>query len=72
MLPRPSEPGNQEFERFSRIREQILSGEAERISGRPAEAPGRSDAGFATPAPRHEGSLRESLLRRPLGSLIRK
>ncbi len=72
MLPRPVRPGNQEFERFSRIREQILSGEAERISGRPAEAPGRSDAGFATPAPRHEGSLRESLLRRPLGSLIRK
>jgi uncharacterized protein len=72
MLPRPSEPGNQEFERFSRIREQILSGEAERMSGRPAEAPGQPDAGFATPAPRHEGSLRESLLRRPLGSLIRK
>ncbi len=72
MLPRSSEPGNPEIERFSRIREQVLSGEAERISGRPAKAPGQSDAGFGKPAPRHEGSLRESLLRRPLGSLIRK
>ncbi len=72
MLPRSSEPGNPEIERFSRIREQVLSGEAERLSGRPAKAPGQSDAGFGKPAPRQEGSLRESLLRRPLGSLIRK
>ncbi|MDW9961061.1 DUF87 domain-containing protein [Sinorhizobium meliloti] len=72
MLPRSSEPGNPEIERFSRIREQVLSGEAERIWGRPAKAPDQSDAGFGKPAPRQEGSLRESLLRRPLGSLIRK
>ncbi|WP_173509824.1 ATP-binding protein [Sinorhizobium psoraleae] len=68
MLPRP-EPVNPQLERFNQIREQLLSGEK--------EADGRSHAPDPRPAhpptePRREGSLRESLLKRPLGSLIRK
>ncbi|MBB4185577.1 ATP-binding protein [Sinorhizobium terangae] len=71
MLPR-AEPVNPQLERFNQIREQILSGQAERDSGPRPQAP---DPRLAQPAtePRREGSsLRESLLKRPLGSLIRK
>ncbi|MDK1490359.1 DUF87 domain-containing protein [Sinorhizobium sp. 7-81] len=68
MLPRP-DPVNPQLERFNQIREQLLSGEK--------EADGRPHAPDPRPAhppaePRREGSLRESLLKRPLGSLIRK
>ncbi|WP_331371566.1 ATP-binding protein [Sinorhizobium chiapasense] len=71
MLPRP-EPVNPQLERFNQIREQILSGQAERDGSPKPSAP---DPRLAqpTPEPRREGSsLRESLLKRPLGSLIRK
>jgi uncharacterized protein len=74
MLPRASEPVNPQLERFNQIREQILSGQAERDAAgllRPQLQPERS---FANPAPEahRQGSLRESLLKRPLGSIIRK
>ncbi|MQW85903.1 ATP-binding protein [Sinorhizobium saheli] len=74
MLPRPSEPVNPQLERFNQIREQILSGQAEREVSRMAQSPGQPVPGFADApsAPHREGSLRESLLKRPLGSLIRK
>lgn len=74
MLPRAAEPVNPQLERFNQIREQILSGQSERTApptARPQLPPERS---FASPAPEphRQGSLRESLLKRPLGSIIRK
>lgn len=63
--------GNPEIERFDRIRAQILSGDADRASDRSATAV-KQQAGFGPPSSLREGSLRDSLLKRPLGSLIRK
>jgi DNA helicase HerA-like ATPase len=64
-VPNTADPlDNPQIDRFNAYRRQILSGEAER---RNSEAP--SAAADETPrAP----SLRESLLRKPLGSIIRK
>ncbi|HXV32254.1 MAG TPA: ATP-binding protein, partial [Sinorhizobium sp.] len=73
MLPRSSEAVNPQLERFNQIREQILSGQAEREAARLHAQP-QPERSFASPAPeahRH-GSLRESLLKRPLGSIIRR
>jgi DNA helicase HerA-like ATPase len=69
MLPRTdavsaSESGpldNPQLDRFNAYRRQILSGEVERPL---------PDA--AAPQPDRPGSLRESLMRKPLGSIIRK
>lgn len=73
MLPHVPEAVSPQLERFNHIREQILSGQAERDAARlpRPQQPARS---FATPAPEayREGSLRESLLKRPLGSIIRR
>ncbi|MCA1491711.1 ATP-binding protein [Sinorhizobium alkalisoli] len=73
MLPHAPEPVNPQLERFNQIREQILFGQAERDTARhrPPVQPERS---FGSPAPeaQRQGSLRESLLKRPLGSIIRK
>ncbi|OCP01843.1 MULTISPECIES: ATP-binding protein [unclassified Ensifer] len=72
MLPRAAPPANPELERFNQIRQQLLSEKpadeapAPRY-GSPPQAP------LAAPGDRpREGSLRESLLKRPLGSIIRK
>ncbi len=74
MLPRGTEPVNPQLERFNQIREQILSGQAERDVARTLHAPLQAERGFTGPAtePHRPGSLRESLLKRPLGSIIRK
>jgi uncharacterized protein len=72
MLPRAPEPGNPQLERFNQIRQQLLTETPEPAAGyRP---PPPTDAYAVRPAtePRREGSLRDSLLKRPLGSIIRK
>ena len=72
MLPRAPEPGNPQLERFNQIRQQLLTETPEPAAGyRP---PPPTEAYPVRPAtePRREGSLRDSLLKRPLGSIIRK
>ncbi|MNT96484.1 hypothetical protein D3C72_2385880 [compost metagenome] len=71
MLPRTPEPGNPQLERFNQIRQQLL---AETPEPAPGYRPPPADPYAARPAtePRREGSLRDSLLKRPLGSIIRK
>ncbi|SFF87961.1 hypothetical protein SAMN05216459_102231 [Ensifer sp. OV372] len=68
MLPRAPAPVNPELERFNQIRQQLLNEPS------PADQAQRRSQ-TADPAsgerPR-QGSLRESLLKRPLGSIIRK
>lgn len=73
MLPRAAEPVNPQLERFNQIREQILSGQAERTAA-PTGPQLQPERNFAPPAPdpHRQSSLRESLLKRPLGSIIRK
>ncbi|WP_172900186.1 MULTISPECIES: ATP-binding protein [Sinorhizobium] len=70
MLPRGSEPTNPQLERFNQIRDQILSGQAEKDAARMLNTPAVPERGFSASAT--SGSLRESLLKRPLGSIIRK
>ncbi|ASY69496.1 ATPase [Sinorhizobium fredii USDA 205] len=74
MLPRTTEPVNPQLDRFNQIREQILSGQAERDAARTLQPPASPERGFtgAATEPHRPGSLRESLLKRPLGSIIRK
>ncbi|WP_174552532.1 ATP-binding protein [Sinorhizobium glycinis] len=73
MLPHRPEPVNPQLERFNQIREQILSGQAERDAARTLHEPGQPERAFIGSAePKRPGSLRESLLKRPLGSIIRK
>lgn len=73
MLPRvePQHPdpiANPQTDRFNAYRRQILGGETDR---RPAEAPAPPAPDDPSASPRTP-SLRESLLRKPLGSMIRK
>ncbi|QRY68416.1 ATP-binding protein [Ensifer sp. PDNC004] len=63
MLPRAPAPVNPELERFNQIRQQLLNEPPAADQRRPDPTPGER--------PR-QGSLRESLLKRPLGSIIRK
>ncbi|WP_034851066.1 ATP-binding protein [Sinorhizobium sojae] len=75
MLPHAPEPVNPQLERFNQIREQILFGQAERDAARQQQRPPlQPERSFGSPAPegQRQGSLRESLLKRPLGSIIRK
>ncbi|PDT84971.1 ATPase [Sinorhizobium sp. BJ1] len=74
MLPRRPEPTDPQLDRFNQIREQILSGQAERDAARSLHMPAQLERGFTAPPtePHRPGSLRESLLKRPLGSIIRK
>jgi len=73
MLPR-AEPANPQLERFNQIRNQLLSDEPpEQPRPDPYRAPHRSMPGFAQPAAdQPRPSLRESLLKKPLSSIIRK
>ncbi len=74
MLPRSTISPNPELERFNQIRQQLLNEKpaaeqpAPRFGAAVPTGPGTPAAGDR---PR-EGSLRESLLKRPLGSIIRK
>ncbi|MET0359469.1 MAG: DUF87 domain-containing protein [Pararhizobium sp.] len=73
MLPRvePQHPdpiSNPQTDRFNAYRRQILGGETDR---RPPEAPAPQAPDDPSASPRTP-SLRESLLRKPLGSMIRK
>ncbi len=74
MLPRAPEPANPQLERFNQIRDQILSGQAERDAARMLNTPAQPERGVSGSAtePQRSGSLRESLLKRPLGSIVRK
>ncbi|HEV7308707.1 ATP-binding protein [Ensifer sp.] len=75
MLPRTAPPANPELERFNQIRQQLLSEKPapEQPAPRYGASPSSGQAPAATPGDRpREGSLRESLLKRPLGSIIRK
>ena len=63
MLPRAPAPVNPELERFNQIRQQLLNEPPATDQRRPDPPSGER--------PR-QGSLRESLLKRPLGSIIRK
>lgn len=70
MLPRAAPPTNPELERFNQIRQQLLN---EPPMGDTAPRYGSAPASPAPASNRpREGSLRESLLKRPLGSIIRK
>jgi len=73
MLPR-TEPVNPQLERFNQIRNQLLSEDLLQPKPEPYQAPPpRVAPGFAQPGsdlPRP--SLRESLLKKPLSSIIRK
>jgi hypothetical protein len=73
MLPR-AEPVNPQLERFNQIRNQLLSEEPAQPKPEPYQAPPpRAAPSFAQPGtdlPRP--SLRESLLKKPLSSIIRK
>jgi len=73
MLPR-NEPPNPQLERFNQIRSQLLSDEPP-ASPRadPYRSPARPAPSFAQPNPdQPRPSLRESLLKKPLSSIIRK
>ncbi len=73
MLPR-NEPPNPQLERFNQIRSQLLSDEPP-ASPRPDpyRSPARPAPSFAQPNPdQPRPSLRESLLKKPLSSIIRK
>ncbi len=75
MLPHAPESVNPQLERFNQIREQILFGQAERDAARHQQRPpSQPERSFGSPAPegQRQESLRESLLKRPLGSIIRK
>ena len=73
MLPR-MEPANPQLERFNQIRSQLLSDEP--VAGPrpdPYRTPPRTAPSFAQPnADQPRPSLRESLLKKPLSSIIRK
>ncbi|CAN7352299.1 DUF87 domain-containing protein [Rhizobium sp. LjRoot98] len=73
MLPR-NEPPNPQLERFNQIRSQLLSEEpATPPRSDPYRAPPRPAPSFAQPHPdTPRPSLRESLLKKPLSSIIRK
>jgi hypothetical protein len=75
MLPRAAPAVNPELERFNLIRQQLLNEKpaAEQPAPRFGAAPPTGHGSPATGSDRpREGSLRESLLKRPLGSIIRK
>ena len=74
MLPRTTISPNPELERFNQIRQQLLNEKPATEQPAPrfgAAAPTGHGSPAAGDRPR-EGSLRESLLKRPLGSIIRK
>lgn len=73
MLPR-NEPPNPQLERFNQIRSQLLSDEPPGPSpSDPYRTPARPAPSFAQPNPdQPRPSLRESLLKKPLSSIIRK
>ncbi len=73
MLPR-TEPANPQLERFNQIRNQLLSEEPLRQPApEPYRQPVRPAPSFAQPqSDQPRPSLRESLLRKPLSSIIRK
>ncbi|HTO34095.1 MAG TPA: DUF87 domain-containing protein [Pararhizobium sp.] len=73
MLPR-AEPPNPQLERFNQIRNQLLSEEpAPQPAPDPYRQPLRPTPSFAQPSPdQPRPSLRESLLKKPLSSIIRK
>ncbi len=73
MLPR-NEPPNPQLERFNQIRSQLLSDEPPAPSlSDPYRTPARPAPSFAQPNPdQPRPSLRESLLKKPLSSIIRK
>ncbi len=72
MLPRAAPPANPELERFNQIRQQLLSEKPapEQPTPRYGSAPPAGQT--PSPATSDRPSLRESLLKRPLGSIIRK
>ncbi|WP_428429871.1 ATP-binding protein [Pararhizobium sp.] len=72
MLPR-NEPPNPQLERFNQIRSQLLSDEPATPRSDPYRTPPRPTPSFAQPNPdTPRPSLRESLLKKPLSSIIRK
>ena len=73
MLPR-NEPPNPQLERFNQIRNQLLSDEPSTPPRPdPYRTPARPAPSFAQPNPdQPRPSLRESLLKKPLSSIIRK
>jgi hypothetical protein len=73
MLPR-MEPANPQLERFDQIRNQLLSDEPPaQPRPDPYRTPSRPAPSFAQPSPdTPRPSLRESLLKKPLSSIIRK
>lgn len=73
MLPR-AEPYNPQLERFNQIRNQLLSDDtASQPPPDPYRQPVRSNPSFAQPnSDQPRPSLRESLLKKPLSSIIRK
>ncbi len=75
MLPRSTISPNPELERFNQIRQQLLNEKPAAEQPAPrfgAPPPTAHDSPPATGDRPREGSLRESLLKRPLGSIIRK
>lgn len=75
MLPRSTISPNPELERFNQIRQQLLNEKpaAEQPAPRFGAPPPTAHDSPPTAGDRpREGSLRESLLKRPLGSIIRK
>ncbi|WP_438747626.1 ATP-binding protein [Pararhizobium sp. O133] len=73
MLPR-AEPPNPQLERFNQIRNQLLSDDpAPQPAADPYRQPLRPTPSFAQPSSdQPRPSLRESLLKKPLSSIIRK
>jgi uncharacterized protein len=73
MLPR-AEPANPQLERFNQIRNQLLSDEPPaQPRPDPYRAPPRTPPSFSQSGPdQPRPSLRESLLKKPLSSIIRK
>ncbi|OJF92008.1 ATP-binding protein [Pararhizobium antarcticum] len=75
MLPRADGPANPQLDRFNQIRSQILSEEpAPRQQADAYRTPLRETPSLTPPGdpPARPPSLRESLLKKPLSSLIRK
>ncbi|MGF6174170.1 ATP-binding protein [Ensifer sp. 4252] len=72
MLPRAPEPSNPQLERFNQIRQQLLTDTPEPTEGYRPPPPADPYQARPVTEPRREGSLRDSLLKRPLGSIIRK
>jgi hypothetical protein len=68
------EPANPQLERFNQIRSQLLSDEPPTPPRPdPYRNPARTAPNFAQPNPdQPRPSLRESLLKKPLSSIIRK